>query len=61
MRIKIEVDLEDVTWECGDCGNRYGPNVFHCPNTLLDQWMLEHNNKTERKINERARSKSKIQ
>ena len=27
-------------WNCGDCGNMYGPDVEHCPNTNLDAAVL---------------------
>jgi hypothetical protein len=39
--MKIKVDIEDVTWQCGDCGNRYEYRVMYCPNQNLDLWMLK--------------------
>lgn len=24
------------SWICDDCGNRYGSDVEHCPNAMLD-------------------------
>ena len=33
--------MSDTThWNCGDCGNMYGPDVNHCPNTRLDAAIL---------------------
>lgn len=37
----IKVDLEEVTWVCGDCNNRYDFTVHKCPNQRLDLWMIE--------------------
>ena len=34
--MRVEVDLEDITWICDDCGNRYGYDVPNCPNNLLN-------------------------
>ena len=47
--MRIEVDTEDITWECGDCGNTYDFGVQACPNNILDKALLEVFNKTERK------------
>lgn len=38
--MRVEVDIEDITWECGDCGNRYEYGVSYCPNSKLDHWIL---------------------
>ncbi|NDB61202.1 hypothetical protein EB001_22585 [bacterium] len=39
MRVFINVD--DITWQCGDCGNVYDLAVNHCPNFILDKALLE--------------------
>ena len=41
---KILVAVDDVTWQCGDCGNRYEYSIEHCPNRRLDEWILEAKN-----------------
>lgn len=43
--MKLEVELEDITWECGDCGNRYDHNVSYCPNSLLDSLIVKDRHK----------------
>jgi hypothetical protein len=39
--MKITVDVDDVTWQCADCGNRYEYTIEFCPNRNLDEWMLQ--------------------
>lgn len=39
--LKVEVEIEQITWECGDCGNVYGYEVKNCPNQMLDVIMLD--------------------
>lgn len=29
--------LEDTSWSCDDCGNRYEAAVYRCPNNLIHQ------------------------
>lgn len=29
--------LDDTSWDCGDCGNRYEATVTRCPNNLIHQ------------------------
>ena len=36
----LEIDFEDATWRCGDCGNFYQHGVFTCPNNLLHGWLM---------------------
>ena len=37
--------VEEMLWSCGDCGNRYDPQVFSCPNTYLHKATLgNHDN-----------------
>jgi len=40
LKTKVTVELRDVLWECGDCGNLYDPQVPECPNHLLDLWLI---------------------
>lgn len=40
-RKKVVVYIDEVTWTCGDCGNRYDYGVTTCPNKRLDNWMLK--------------------
>lgn len=28
--------IMDLSWQCGDCLNTYGPDVEYCPNKMLD-------------------------
>lgn len=35
--MRIEVELEDITWDCADCGNTYDLTVQNCPNTILNK------------------------
>jgi len=34
----------DTSWECGDCCNRYGPDVDNCPNDMMDRAALIRKN-----------------
>lgn len=43
--MKITVDVKEVTWVCGDCGNRYDYSVTSCPNKKLDIWLLKGESK----------------
>lgn len=36
---EVTVPVEDITWSCADCGNRYLYTVTECPNRLLDEWI----------------------
>jgi uncharacterized OB-fold protein len=40
-RLKVEVEIEQITWVCGDCGNVYGYDVKDCPNNMLDVVLLD--------------------
>ena len=40
LKVKVTVELEDVLWECENCGNLYDPQVPECPNRLLDLWLI---------------------
>jgi hypothetical protein len=33
--MKVKVELEDITWECGDCGNTYDITIHNCPNKFV--------------------------
>jgi hypothetical protein len=40
--------VEEMIWECGDCGNRYDSLVLSCVNTLIHKANLgNHNNDRE--------------
>lgn len=39
--MRVFVDVDDITWQCGDCGNIYDLAVNHCPNFILDKALLE--------------------
>jgi hypothetical protein len=41
--MKILVDVKEITWECGDCKDRYDYSVSYCPNEKLDVWVLKSN------------------
>lgn len=28
--------IDELSWECDDCGNEYGPDVDYCPNKLRE-------------------------
>ena len=45
----IQVDLEEVTWVCDDCKNRYDLGVRQCPNERLDLWMIQESMKDKKK------------
>ena len=32
--------IAEMSWECGDCKNTYDISVKYCPNTYLDQAIL---------------------
>ena len=32
--------LRDVVWRCGDCKNIYSLDVKYCPNSILDEWLV---------------------
>ena len=32
--------VDEFSWNCGDCGNTYGPDVDECPNALLDEMAM---------------------
>jgi hypothetical protein len=36
--------IEEILWECGDCGNRYEPLVLSCPNIYLHKANLGKHN-----------------
>jgi len=38
--MKISVELADLVWQCGDCGNKYDFKVKRCPNLMLDIWVV---------------------
>jgi hypothetical protein len=40
-RLKVEVEIEQITWVCDDCGNVYGFDVKNCPNNMLDVVLLD--------------------
>lgn len=31
------MNLDELTWQCGDCGNTYEYSVRYCPNNLIDK------------------------
>lgn len=33
--------LSYFVWQCGDCQNTYTLNVQNCPNTVLDELILQ--------------------
>lgn len=33
--------MKEIVWRCGDCGNIYTSNVQHCPNTVLDNLVVQ--------------------
>ena len=40
--MKLQVEIQDITWECGDCGNRYDYSISGCPNSLLDKLIINN-------------------
>jgi len=40
--------MENLFWRCGDCKNLYTVDVDHCPNTIIDDLMVnKFTSKTE--------------
>ena len=39
--LKVTVEINEITWTCGDCGNRYDNGVMECPNRRLDLWVIQ--------------------
>jgi hypothetical protein len=34
-----------LSWECGDCGNRYDPSITKCPNEYIHKaYLNSHDN-----------------
>jgi hypothetical protein len=33
--------VAEMSWQCGDCGNRYDRSVMNCPNKFLDKAILK--------------------
>ena len=49
------MNLDELTWQCGDCGNTYEYSVKYCVNNLLDKLIVEkahHDLMEERRANE---------
>jgi len=41
LREGVEVNLDELIWQCGDCGNTYEYSVKYCVNNLLDKLAVE--------------------
>lgn len=37
---KVRVIFADVLWRCSDCDNLYTMDIKHCPNEVLDGWII---------------------
>jgi len=53
--MKIEVDIDDITWQCGDCGNTYDLAVQYCPNNILDRALLNMAHSESKKVRRKER------
>ena len=40
MNPKLETVFNDVLWRCGDCNNVYTLDIKHCPNDIIDGWII---------------------
>ena len=51
------IDLNECTWQCGDCGNTYEYSTLSCPNKALDKLLVSKKGHDLRKA-EKAMKKS---
>ena len=36
-----KLQLEELVWTCGDCGNIYSFDIRYCPNYLIDNLLVK--------------------
>ena len=38
----VKIKLDEIHWNCGECGNIYSLDVTTCPNNLFDELIVSN-------------------